>query len=660
MDTKLQETIYRDSNLLRQIVKKMVDVRKAESAGNLPSLPEELEPLSNCLGKSDFTLVVSGEVNRGKSTFINAIIGQDILPTFDKETTSQVFKIKNAKEKSFSVVLEDGTQLPIQENELNTYGTELANSEDVKKLNGKRILFIEVHVPIANLPKDVTIVDTPGIGSTFKSHTEIAKSFMQEADAVIYICSSKHPIVKVDIDFIKSTILPLKTSPNVLFVMAKADLADSEDALADMVSRAEKQLSENFVNFKNIGKKVIPVDSLSLKASNESSDSQISSTLRFVSNYDAVNNEVNQLIERQKFLWLVSTFNCAARYYKKTNQFLEKQISDYDLSETSRQERLTEINNKLNKFENDFGATRQREITDEIANILTALETDIRTEFGSSNSSILKKYYDRVDNLPKRISSEKLNFESEEMSKDILDDATNVWEQLSGKAIAEVQDAICRYHNECQVEIDELYRINVGQSDEFSVDIDVTMSDRIDAMRGKYFLAAFVGGVVAPWTLSALGGISSTAASLATSFAFGPVGFAVTGATILYGIFYGNRKAKERVVARAKGEIKTHLKEILDEVYNQLAATSLMHGQHQSTLTTFKRSIKENATDAISSIYNKIFNELQAAKAEIINSANKQNRVRLVNQQTLFNNFAISLQKLLPDLKQLNNSFETI
>lgn len=245
MDTKLQETIYRDSNLLRQIVKKMVDVRKAESAGNLPSLPEELEPLSNCLGKSDFTLVVSGEVNRGKSTFINAIIGQDILPTFDKETTSQVFKIKNAKEKSFSVVLEDGTQLPIQENELNTYGTELANSEDVKKLNGKRILFIEVHVPIANLPKDVTIVDTPGIGSTFKSHTEIAKSFMQEADAVIYICSSKHPIVKVDIDFIKSTILPLKTSPNVLFVMAKADLADSEDALVDMVSRAEKQLSEN-------------------------------------------------------------------------------------------------------------------------------------------------------------------------------------------------------------------------------------------------------------------------------------------------------------------------------------------------------------------------------------------------------------------------------
>lgn len=659
MNNSIKDTIKRNSDQLRDIVKKMVEARNNASANNLPVLPVELEPLAKCLGKSDFTLVVSGEVNRGKSTFINAIIGQDILPTFDKETTSQVFKIKNSNDESFYVVLEDGFKVSIQKDELKKYGTELAKEESSSAFSGKRILYLEVNVPIVNLPADVTIVDTPGIGSTFKSHTEIAKGFMQEADAVIYLCSSKHPIVKVDVDFIKSTVLPIKTSPNVLFIMAKADLADSEEALADMVARAESQLKENFKDYPAIGKQVIPIDSLSLKESNSNTNQEMSTALRAVSNFDEVNNAIQHLIERQRFCWLVVTFNCAAKYYKRVNQFLEKQVADYDISEEFRQERLTSIDNRLVRFESELGVNRQREVLEKISNILACLRADLKNEFSSDKSTLLKKYNKRIDEIPKNISSESLNAETQEIFSDLVDDATTTWETLCEETVSEIQNALNIYHNECQVEIDEEYNLQASNDEDFSVDLGVTMSERVDAMRGKYFTAVF-GTTIGMFAIGALSTVSSTVASLASSIAFGPAGLVVAGAAIVYGLFYGNKKAKEKAFNKATSEIKSHIKDILYDIYNQLTAVSLLGGKHESMLKSFEKSIQEGATDTISSIYNKTLQELQAARTEIQKSSNSQNRIKIINQQTLFNNFAIELQKLTVDIKYLNVEFENI
>ena len=103
-----KDIIRNCGNDLSKVVHDMIATREKEASQNLPLLPLDLIPLSDRLGKTDFTLVVSGEVNRGKSTFINAIIGSEILPTFDKETTSQVFKIKNSEKESYTVVYGNG------------------------------------------------------------------------------------------------------------------------------------------------------------------------------------------------------------------------------------------------------------------------------------------------------------------------------------------------------------------------------------------------------------------------------------------------------------------------------------------------------------------------------------------------------------------------
>lgn len=642
--------------LLSEIVDHVVSLRNNKASDNLPLLPEELSILSTNLRKSDFTLVVSGEVNRGKSTFINAIIGQNILPTYDKETTAQVFKIINSEEEAFTVVYENGDRLAITKEELSVYGTQIGKSSDLSI--GRRITYIEIKTHVENLPSGVTIVDTPGIGSTFKEHSEIAREFMRQADAVIYLCSSKHPIIKVDVDFIKNTILPLPATPNVLFVMAKADQADSIEALNDLIHRSESQLNENFTDNPSIGKKVIPVNSLSLINSNNATSTEVSAFLRQESNYEAINESINELIERQKFFWLVTTYNCLVKYYKRVSQYLSKQISEFDLDSQNRQNKLTAITKSISTLETDLGLSKQREVLEKINNILSSFKADVKSEYNSDNSSLLSKYNKKIESLSSKMSSDDINENAKLFSSQIIEDATEKWDELCSTAISEIQTVLAIYHKECQLKVDEAIELPPIDDSNFSVNMDVTVSDKIDAMRGKYFTAVF-GATVGYFAINALAASSSTiAAMISGSWLAGPVGpIVVTGCMIAYGLIYGNKKAKEKAFLKAKTEMRNHLKDVLAEIYAQLSKTSLMDGKYESALKLFEKSLQESSMETITNIYNRAKSELESARRSLIDSGTIDNRVKVVNQQKLWNGVAKQLQSITPSIKEMNQIY---
>lgn len=647
-----------NSNLtsLSEIVDRVVSLRNNKASDNLPLLPEELSILSTNLRKSDFTLVVSGEVNRGKSTFINAIIGQNILPTYDKETTAQVFKIINSEEEAFTVVYENGDRLSITKEELSVYGTQIGKLSDLSI--GRRITYIEIKTHVENLPTGVTIVDTPGIGSTFKEHSEIAREFMRQADAVIYLCSSKHPIIKVDVDFIKNTILPLPATPNVLFVMAKADQADSIEALNNLIHRSESQLNENFKDNPSIGKKVIPVNSLSLINSNNATSTEVSAFLRQESNYEAINESINELIERQKFFWLVTTYNCLVKYYKRVSQYLSKQISEFDLDSQNRQNKLTVVTKSISTLETDLGLSKQREVLEKINNILGSFKADVKTEYNSDNSSLLSKYNKKIESLSSKMSSDDINENAKLFSSQIIEDATEKWDELCSTAISEVQTVLAKYHKECQLKVDEAIELPTVDDSNFSVNMDVTISDKIDAMRGKYFTAVF-GATVGYFAINALAVSSSTiAAMISGSWLAGPVGpIVATGCMIAYGLIYGNKKAKEKAFIKAKTEMRNHLKDVLAEIYAQLSKTSLMDGKYESALKLFEKSLQESSMETITDIYNRAKSELESARRSLIDSGTIDNRVKVVNQQKLWNGVAKQLQPVTPSIKEMNQIY---
>ena len=354
----------------------------------------------------------------------------------------------------------------------------------------------------------------------------------------------------------------------------------------------------------------------------------------------------------------MQVFHHLRNFSKRVNQYLSKQISEFDLDSQNRQNKLTSITNSLSTLETDLGLSKQREVLEKINNILSSFKADVKNEYNSDNSSLLSKYVKKIESLSSKMSSDDINENAKLFSSQIIEDATEKWDELCSTAISEIQTVLAIYHKECQLKVDEAIELPPVDDSNFSVNMDVTVSDKIDAMRGKYFTAVF-GATVGFFAINALAASSSTiAAMISGSWLAGPVGpIVVTGCMIAYGLIYGNKKAKEKAFLKAKTEMKNHLKDILSEIYTQLSKTSLMDGKYESALKLFEKALQESSMETITNIYNRAKSELESARRSLIDSSTIDNRVKVVNQQKIWNGVAKQLQPITPSIKEMNKMY---
>lgn len=158
-----------------------------------------------------FTLVVCGEFKRGKSSLINAILKEDVVPVNVTTETVTLNKISYGPH-SNEAVLSGGRRLPLADSEL-----ERDVLEQKMEQIGEHILSLEIKRPIEIL-RTITIIDTPGLGDALKDFSELVDYSLQQADAVIYVFSANYPLSRTEQLFLKSRILPQKYTD--LFLVA--------------------------------------------------------------------------------------------------------------------------------------------------------------------------------------------------------------------------------------------------------------------------------------------------------------------------------------------------------------------------------------------------------------------------------------------------------
>lgn len=141
------------------------------------------------VANQSFNVVVCGEVKKGKSSLLNAIVGKSYLPVNNEIATSQVFRIANSDTESFSLVFSDGSSTPITKDDLSHYGSQLdADLQGEPIFKGKELSYIQLNIPVAFLPKGVNLVDTPGLGALYKSHEYITQNYIKKCFCG-YICA---------------------------------------------------------------------------------------------------------------------------------------------------------------------------------------------------------------------------------------------------------------------------------------------------------------------------------------------------------------------------------------------------------------------------------------------------------------------------------------
>lgn len=125
-------------------------------------------------------ITVMGEFNSGKSTFVNALLGEEVAPMGITPTTATINVVKYGRERGGRVVYRDG------ESRLVPWAKVPALLKGLDPAEAMRIRVVEVLYPLDVLSR-VNVVDTPGLNSIQPEHEATAREFIAQADAVIWL-----------------------------------------------------------------------------------------------------------------------------------------------------------------------------------------------------------------------------------------------------------------------------------------------------------------------------------------------------------------------------------------------------------------------------------------------------------------------------------------
>jgi small GTP-binding protein len=163
-----------------------------------------------------FHLVVLGEFNHGKSTFVNALLGAEVLPTGITPTTATINHVVYAKKPRARALLEAGGEMGIEPKAIADWVT-----VDGKHHDG--VKYVEVGWPAPILEDKVTLVDTPGVNDLNEQRAEITYEYVPRADAVIFLLDAGQALKESERAFLASRLLE-RSRDRLIFVIGKIDL----------------------------------------------------------------------------------------------------------------------------------------------------------------------------------------------------------------------------------------------------------------------------------------------------------------------------------------------------------------------------------------------------------------------------------------------------
>lgn len=186
------------------------------------NLREKLLSLEQKLASNQLQVAVLGQMKRGKSSFINSLLGADILPTGVLPVTAIITEIRYGPIADAVIVYATGgLREQVDLNTLADYITEAGNPG-----NKKQVSSVEVAYPSPFLQSGIVLIDTPGIGSTHAHNTRTTEDYLSHVDAGIVVLSVDPPITEVESQFLRT----LKEDvPKLFFVLNKIDIASPEE-----------------------------------------------------------------------------------------------------------------------------------------------------------------------------------------------------------------------------------------------------------------------------------------------------------------------------------------------------------------------------------------------------------------------------------------------
>jgi ribosome biogenesis GTPase A/uncharacterized coiled-coil protein SlyX len=182
-----------------------------------------------------FHLVVVGEFNHGKSTFVNALLGKHVLPTGVTPTTAVIHHLEYSEEPRAEVVYasDKRTPLPFEQVRAFSVGGEKAPHHSVGEIqhapaSSDEVKHIEVGYPAELLRDRIVLVDTPGVNDLSLQRADITYSYIPRSDAVLFLLDAGQPLKESERVFLQDKLLG-QSRDKIVFVVTKRDIWDEAE-----------------------------------------------------------------------------------------------------------------------------------------------------------------------------------------------------------------------------------------------------------------------------------------------------------------------------------------------------------------------------------------------------------------------------------------------
>lgn len=480
------------------------------------------------LRKNIFSVGVVGEFKRGKSTFINALLGQDILPANIRPCSASLNRVTYDMTPHAEILFKDGAKKEIPVEEIKTYVTKLTEESEQISSTVKEA---KLYHPCPYCRNGVEIIDTPGLNDD-DNMTAVTLSVIPQLDASIMVISPLAPFSQYEEEFLRTKLLTSDLG-RVLFVINMIDLVDEDDR-GDIIEHIRSRIAQNILS---------KMDDLYGKNSPEYREFKKKlGEIRLypVASKMALKGKMKGSQDLIKESGFVEMETALENFLTEDRGAVVLQVPVSRLKNT-----ISEIMNAIQLRNSALSMSKQefeeknREATEKIETLREKKKEELKTITQNSH----KAFYDirpALDQFWNRIESSMLDYvesipvEEEELEQEVLEETQKrVMQGVESRYKLLVQQQFEIIQNEINAMIgEEMVRLNDYETDISTAMRDISVSFETDSDSG---IKSIAGGVALDVALAATSNVVFGLGGIVTGFKEHGVKGALTGGVAGFG-----------------------------------------------------------------------------------------------------------------------------
>jgi replication fork clamp-binding protein CrfC len=659
---------------------KLADIiNQAELAGDTSSgklsLSRDIEDItvaSKNLSQGVFRLLVLGDMKRGKSTFLNALIGENLLPSDVNPCTAVLTVLRYGPEKKVTIHFNDGKSPQKLDFQSFKYKYTIDPAEAKKLEQEKKQAFPDVdyavvEYPLTLLEKGIEIVDSPGLNDT-EARNELSLGYVNNCHAILFVMRASQPCTLGERRYLENYIKGRGLS--VFFLVnawdqVKESLIDPDDV--EELQAAENRLRQVFkanlaeycyLDGQDIyDERVFEISSIqALRRRLKNPQADLSNT-----GFPGFMGALNTFLTRERAIAELRQVRTLARQaVNHTREAIDRRIPllDKDVDElkqriNSVEPEFTKLNNIRDQFQKEIINTRDtqaKSISDSFRSYVLNLGNTFENDFLRYQPDL---------NLLDFLSSGKREAFNEALQKafeQYITDKFSAWTLTAEKeingAFKELSVSAAQYGASYNQVTDQITEKLTGQKVKVNPNPSTENDNSpgwakwamglLSLSRGNLAGVALAGAgfdwkniLLNYFTVIGVGGIITAV----TGIFLGPIGFALLGLGV--GILQADQARKE-LVKTAKKELVKYLPQVAHE------QSQTVYDAVKECFDAYEREVSQRINDDINS-----------RKSELDNLL-KQKETREINRETEFRRFKNLQEGIIEQLQKIESAYSNL